>query len=235
MWRKSGAAVKAFTLGLLMCAATAVGGCAGTIAAANATHRVGHAPEHLMETAVGVGEAMYTEYDYLSLGWAVVQVKNDFHWSIPGASVFIPAGELLTNAGSGAYCTAVDRYSSLGFRRKVCFGDGNHDMRFEKMQIEGTIVGYSVEVPYEAGAAGEHELIQAGFRQELVYEGVAGGVIKLLYREYKDDFARPAFFQDVNYDYEPGMTISFKGARFEIRDANREQISFSVLSGFRRE
>lgn len=235
----SKASMKRVALGLVICATIALSGCAGTIInsgdAAKPTRRVGHTPEYLTLTATGVGETMYAEYDYLSLGWALARLKNDFHWSpLPGARVDIPAGEQLIAMVSGAFCTKENSYWSMGIGRKVCFGDENSDMRFEKMQIAGTLVGYSVDVPYEAGASGEHELVQAGgFRRELLYQGVAGGIIKLLYREYRDDFARPAFFQDVSYDYEPGMIVSFKGARFEVREANGEQTSFKVLNGFR--
>jgi hypothetical protein len=38
-----------------------------------------------------------------------------------------------------------------------------------------------------------------GYRWELLYDGVDGSTLKVTYREYKDDLARPAFFQSASY------------------------------------
>jgi hypothetical protein len=130
------------------------------------------------------------------------------------------------------YCTEADRYYSLGFRRKVCFGDKNQDRHLDRMQVAGTAVGYNVDVPYEPLGRGENELVRGGDRRELVYQGVAGGILRILYREYANDFARPAFFQESSYDYQPGMTVGFKGVRLEVLGADGERVTFKVLRGF---
>ena len=68
-----------------------------------------------------------------------------------------------------------------------------------------------------------------GFRKELIYSGVAQGTISLEYREFADDMARPAFSQTLRYDLNEGRTIGFRGARFEILEANNISVRYRVL------
>jgi hypothetical protein len=68
-----------------------------------------------------------------------------------------------------------------------------------------------------------------GFRRELVYGGVTQGTVSILYREFSGDLARPAFSQELKYDLSKGREVGYKGARFEILDANNTVIRFRVL------
>lgn len=70
---------------------------------------------------------------------------------------------------------------------------------------------------------------QDSFRRELLYSGVAQGTISLEYREFVNDMARPAFSQTLRYDLNEGRTIGFRGARFEILDANNISVRYRVL------
>lgn len=67
------------------------------------------------------------------------------------------------------------------------------------------------------------------FRQELVYSGVAQNVLSIIYREYKDNIARPAFQQDLKYDLTVGDVIGFKGARFRIIGYDNTSIKYVVM------
>lgn len=70
------------------------------------------------------------------------------------------------------------------------------------------------------------------FRQELIYNGRAGDVIKILYREYTGDLLRAPFSQEVQYDLREGITIGFKGARLEVINTNNVKIQYRVISSF---
>jgi len=66
-----------------------------------------------------------------------------------------------------------------------------------------------------------------------MYEGVSNKSLRLAYREYINDLARPAFFQSVNYDIASlPETIAFRSVRVEVISANNEAIEYRVLSGF---
>lgn len=70
------------------------------------------------------------------------------------------------------------------------------------------------------------------FRRELIYNGRSGATIKLLYREFSEERIRPAFTQEVTYDLAQGETIGFKGARFQVVDADNIRIKYNVLHHF---
>jgi hypothetical protein len=73
---------------------------------------------------------------------------------------------------------------------------------------------------------------RGSLKRELLYDGNAGATIRLSYREYVDDMARPAFTQDASYDIRTDNVVGFKGARVRVIDANNTSIKYEVLKGF---
>jgi hypothetical protein len=73
------------------------------------------------------------------------------------------------------------------------------------------------------------ELSPDNQKKELIYTGVSKNVVSLLYREYQNDMARPAFTQELKYDLAEGRVIGFKGARFEVMNATNTGIKYKVL------
>ena len=69
----------------------------------------------------------------------------------------------------------------------------------------------------------------SAFKRELVYGGVSQNTISILYREFLNDMARPAFSQDLKFDLSQGDEIAYKGARFKVVKANNVGLSFIVL------
>ena len=67
------------------------------------------------------------------------------------------------------------------------------------------------------------------FKRELVYSGVSQNTISILYREFKDDLARPAFSQELKYDISQGKEIGYKGARFEVIKATNIGLTYKVI------
>jgi hypothetical protein len=67
------------------------------------------------------------------------------------------------------------------------------------------------------------------FRQELLYNGISKKTIRMTYREYKNDMARPAFFQDLTYDLDQSSTIRFRSFKIEVLEANNSFIRFVVI------
>jgi hypothetical protein len=72
------------------------------------------------------------------------------------------------------------------------------------------------------------------FQQTLIYSGKVGNKIKIGYREFSNDQARPAFNNDVDYDLDESTTIGYKGARIEVIEATNQLIRYRVLSNFNR-
>lgn len=67
------------------------------------------------------------------------------------------------------------------------------------------------------------------FLEELIYTGRSGNTIFISYREYKKEFARPAFFQELKYDLEKSDIIVFRNYKIKVLDATNEYIRFLVL------
>lgn len=70
-------------------------------------------------------------------------------------------------------------------------------------------------------------------KSEIVFNGITRRTLKFSYREYVNDFARPAFFQDVSYDIDryPNV-VTFKNLQIEITAASNSGITYKVLRGF---
>lgn len=71
---------------------------------------------------------------------------------------------------------------------------------------------------------------EGSFKQELVYTGKSRENIRFQYREYRDNFARPAFFQDLSYDLSESKDIGFRGMMIEVLEATNSNIKFIVKS-----
>jgi len=74
------------------------------------------------------------------------------------------------------------------------------------------------------------EATDDSFKEELVYTGRSGNTIHISYREYKKDFARPAFFHDLTYDLGQSALIVFRNYKIKVLDATNEYIHFVVLA-----
>ena len=70
------------------------------------------------------------------------------------------------------------------------------------------------------------------FQQTLIFNGIVGNKLKIGYREFKDEMARPAFNNEVEYDLNTSKTIGYKGCKIEVIKADNESISYKVLKNF---
>lgn len=72
------------------------------------------------------------------------------------------------------------------------------------------------------------------FKYEALYQGKIGNKIKISFREFKNDMARAAFTQDIEYELEKngGSIIGFKGLRVKVLKATNTNITYSVLQDY---
>lgn len=82
---------------------------------------------------------------------------------------------------------------------------------------------------YSFGKLDEYEIYEKGsFRQELLYNGKSKDNIRIQYREFNDDFARPAFFQELTYDLNESKTVAFRNFTIDIVEATNSDITFII-------
>ena len=74
------------------------------------------------------------------------------------------------------------------------------------------------------------KISEESFKKELVYTGVSKNIITVLYREYNEGVARPAFTQELKYDLGEGKVVGFKGARFEVIKATNTGLTYKATS-----
>lgn len=72
------------------------------------------------------------------------------------------------------------------------------------------------------------------FQQTLIYNGKVGGTLRVGYREFSNNVARPAFNNEVEYDLSSSNIIAYKGAQLEIIEADNQQVRYRVVRNFNR-
>ncbi len=66
---------------------------------------------------------------------------------------------------------------------------------------------------------------------EIVYTGKSGDNVTFVYREYTpEDFAKPAFYQNLTYNLTEGKVIQFRKLQMQVIEADNEKIKLKVLS-----
>lgn len=214
-----------------------VAGCVST-APPQYFSRIGEEPVAGVEAQARVGESVYTKFDYRSEELLrLVQGINQKYSGCLGCVISVAPGAVIEKRVSGGeYCTRVGHplRGSIGpgDDRVVCFT--RHATRDEVVQLRvtGTLGTWNAVDP---PVAFEHAevMVGEGFKSELVYQGVAAGVLRLLYREYSENLARPAFQQELTYTMEAqGPTeVGFRGLRLEVLGADNSGIRYRVVTG----
>ena len=68
--------------------------------------------------------------------------------------------------------------------------------------------------------------------KEFVYNGRVGDALKFVYREFKNNYARPAFTQEVQYDLSQSDEIGFQNLKLKVIDASNTSIEYLVIQNF---
>lgn len=189
-------------------------------------------------SSVPVGAPILSQYKL----WKKTGVKLNerFIGSIGGAPADVSTTDYLFRAvadSQNAYCTeklAVRNLFGVAIK-PVCFGGIDSEGKVTKAMFPADAVWWSKDLTHPIGVSKMEENIPrpGSFRNELVFLGSAGKVIRLLYREYSGDLIRPAFSQDVSYDVASlPMEISFRSARFQVIELPGSSITYRVISSF---
>jgi hypothetical protein len=69
---------------------------------------------------------------------------------------------------------------------------------------------------------------ESAYRSQMIYSGLAGNTIRAAYREFKGDFIRPAFSQELQYNLAQDSTIAYKSIRIQVLSATNSQLRYRV-------
>jgi hypothetical protein len=205
----------------------------------------GKSPEVGVESQVVQGELVYSEFDYVRQKAArlLEPVKVTRKKTIPAGTILEgylgKKGEhyCLFNATTvlglipraGWFCLVPGRdqkFVTLNTLAEDAWGVSSKALKV-KPAFEWTYQSISADLASEHGLGGL-------YRKEIVYQGAAGGILRLLYREYTNDLVRPAFIQELTYDYSgaESLRVAVKGVRLEVFEAGNSGIRYLVTRGF---
>lgn len=132
-----------------------------------------------------------------------------------------------------AMCFPSGYDSSLQRPIKICLVDDTDENNFSQ-----AVYSYK-DKKYPLTNKAKYEIIPSkpkynkdSFKYEALYQGKKGNSIKISFREFRNDMARPAFTQDIDYELEKDDTtfIGFKGLRIQVLKATNMDITYKVLN-----
>jgi hypothetical protein len=205
----------------------------------NVSTKVGESPRLNEVVERSVGEVIYETYNYQEFEGAKLSELATV--DVLAATWSLPAGEPLQAYVDGStkiYCTREPALRVMGkITSRVCLADLDNNQRFDSWKApQGPPARQKWnklknELGFSSGGAMTSTM--GGFRYELLYQGISGNIVSLLYREYIDDLVRPAFQQDLSYTLaaEGATEVSFRGTRLRLLSADNNRIRYELLSG----
>jgi len=148
--------------------------------------------------------------------------------------VLVTEIEVLSDTMVGSHRLPKGRYEYYhGDATGTWFTGG--DEYFYMREADGHLCNYKAEECSPAKYTLDKKLTslsQESFQQTLLYNGKIGTRITLGYREFRNNLARPAFSNNVDYDLVESTVIGYKEVRLEIIKATNTEITYKVLTGF---
>lgn len=202
--------------------------------------KIGSTPSLNLEQTANVGDTLYEEFDYTSTPSA--NLINKLKMSYYLGSIQMTEADNLIKVMIGdniQYCSQFKHYIDplVGAYDTVCFKSDFQSKKFTEVRVPlialGSWSNLVEPLPYNETFL---NISTKGLKRELLYNGSYKGELKIQYREYLNDFARPAFYQDLSYEIKNGENeIDIKGVKilFEAQDKNR--LKYRVVSGFKKQ
>lgn len=188
------------------------------------------------ETEVGssmrsyVGDVIYSKFDISEQYEGFVTGTFGYGLFEDIKMVESPAMRMVVNGKDGALVRSASM--TQGFYPDIptvpfYLIDENSDSMFESYFYAGNKGKIKTPITVEW----ERSSRSKGYKRELIYQGRSGDNVKLLYREYIDDFARPAYNQEVQYDFSKSNILQFRGLSISIQEADNEFLIYTIESG----
>jgi len=193
-----------------------------------------HIPELNAIGKAGVGDPMMsTEWVSRVSGISIAETVSETV-NPPGITSVVRGDyELFATSLEGDYYQGRSTYSVPGTSISVSERSGVFvpDDKSKSAVIYHFVQGYRYGTKPVAYVPKEIiKITSESFRRELVYSGISQNTITVVYREFKDSSARPAFTQEVKYDLSQDRVIGYQGARFEVLNAGNTDITYKVIS-----
>ena len=225
-------------LGISSIALVILSGCASVTVDQMSTVSIktGQAPQLNQVSTATVGGTIFTQFKY----WSRTGYRLDEPVAISFAlgRIVAPQGTFVAKAKSDnetAYCTEEKTYIDplAGPWAISCFFGGQGVLT--RVSATPGMVTMSKDLPKPvpfsiSELTSAHE---SAFKYELLYQGISKKILRVAYREFLRDMARPSFYQDATYDIEDlPTTISFRSVSIRVFSADNNILKYEILSGF---
>jgi len=128
-------------------------------------------------------------------------------------------------------CTISDAKYSL----EVCLFDSNSDGKFDKVASKRNTLYADLNTPVTYIMKQKKPTYsEDSFKYTALYQGKTSDKIKISFMEFKNNMARPAFTQNIEYELENNGTaiIGFKGLRIKVLKATNLDITYKVIHDY---
>jgi len=188
-------------------------------------------------STVEIGENIYSK-SYLFYGntslvtLLSLAVGQGFGWSVDTTNFKKPVqGTLKKWAKIGQ-----DNINTMCFpSSSLCLSDPQNTGSFTHFGIGAQVGSTTLDKPARYRITSSEPVIREdSFKYTALYQGKTQNSIKISFREFKNDMARPAFTQDIDYELnaDGGATIGFKGLRIEVIKATNMDLTYKVIKDY---
>ncbi|GEM_PF-1072105 len=118
---------------------------------------------------------------------------------------------------------------------EFCIIDKNNDGLFSHYALQNESHLYSLDKKIPYIPIQDTYYTEDSFKYQALYQGKVDNKIKISFREFKNDMARPAFTQDIEYEVNSNKPtiIGFKGLRINVIKATNLDITYSVIQDYK--
>lgn len=189
------------------------------------------------ETLASVGSPILEQGLYTTM--PTLKLDNEFEVTQVLIKVRMARDEKLLKAMLGAEpvaCSIKKTYIDpiVGPYGISCLHDRDGDGAYEIASYQPSAVRFFINLPTPVTASESPTVVKNSdsYRFELLYEGHDGSGLKLRYREYFDDMARPAFTQEATYPIGAmPMKVKFKNAEIDVLELLPSELRYVLRSG----
>jgi hypothetical protein len=117
----------------------------------------------------------------------------------------------------------------------LCLSDPQNIGSFTHFGIGAQVGSTQLDIPAKYKITPSEPVIKEdSFKYSALYQGKTKNSIKISFREFKNDMARPAFTQDIDYELndDGSATIGFKGLRIEVIKATNMELKYKVIKDY---
>lgn len=186
-----------------------------------------------------VGDTIINKYDYTE--YQGITILDDYTESLAPGRILIKKNDFAIKyinptTNKINYCGNFylnPNTNNFSIATKICFSENNNKLTKYFPVIRGLEdMTYILNKPLSFKKSSLINKTENYRKIELLYDGIDNGVILITYREYINDYARPAFYRQLKYTLNLNDTptiISFKSAKIKVHKATSSTIEYEIV------